>query len=122
MYENSIFVSGFTILGFFDGKFDPEDIATINNQDLTATGFQIRQGEDPDGVGNSMKSLFVTISTGGYEFEAEFPLTSPILSDIAALMVDAQTFPLEFKITHLERYSGNIVMRYADPEPLELTA
>lgn len=122
MSENSIFVSGFTILGFFDGKFDPEDIATINDQDLTATNFQIRQDEDPDGVGNSMKSLFATISTGGYEFEAEFPLTSPILHDIVALMVDAQTFPLEFKITHLERYSGNIVMRYADPEPLELTA
>lgn len=122
MYENSISISDFTILGFFDGKFDPEDIATINDQDLTATNFQIRQDDDLDEFDGSMKSLFVTISTGGYEFEAEFPLTSPILRDIAALMVDAQTFPLEFKITHLERYSGNIVMRYADPEPLELTA
>lgn len=122
MNENSISISDFTILGFFDGKFDPEDIATINDQDLTATGFQIRQDDDLDEFDGSMKSLFVTISTGGYEFEAEFPLTSPILRDIAALMVDAQTFPLEFKITHLERYSGNIVMRHADPEPLELTA
>lgn len=122
MNENSISISDFTILGFFDGKFNPEDIATINDQDLTATGFQIRQDDDLDEIDGAMKSLFATISTGGYEFEAEFPLTSPILHDIAALMVDAQTFPLEFKITHLERYSGNIVMRYADPEPLELTA
>ncbi len=122
MNENSISVSDFTILGFFDGKFDPEDIATINDQDLTATGFQIRQDDDLGELDGSMKSLFATVSTGGYEFEAEFPLTSPILRDIAALMVDAQTFPLEFKITHLGRYSGNIVMRYADPEPLELTA
>lgn len=122
MSENSISVSDFTILGFFDGKFNPEELETIKKQDLTATGFQIRQDDDLDEVDGAMKSLFVKIRTWGYEFEAEFPLTSPILHDIAALMVDAQTFPLEFKITHLERYSGNIVMRYADSEPLELTA
>ena len=35
MTENSISISDFTILGFFDGKFNPEDIATINEQDLS---------------------------------------------------------------------------------------
>lgn len=120
-YENSISISNFTILGFFDGKFNPEDIETINSQDLTATNFEIRHDNDPDTVGAPMESLFVKIETGGYEFEAEFPLTSSILRDVVALMIDAHEFPVEFHITALKQYSGNIVMHYADSERIEVT-
>ena len=122
MSNSSIFISDFSIEGAFTGSLPVDSVEAAAKKTLTLSDLTLRKDEDVSGlVGVSFPTLFGKMHLGDATVDVEFFIGSQVALDIVSLFVVTSEIEVEPQVTSLSENGGDVVLRYGDVEPLELT-
>lgn len=123
MSDSTIFISDFIIPGVFTGSLPVDSVEAASKETFTLSSLTLRKDEGVSGqLGHSFPTLAGKMHLNDVTVDVEFFIRSQVVLDIAQLIVDGGVLEVEPQVVTLRAESGDVALRYADAEPLELTA